>query len=59
MPVRLFQIEDLRSLTERQQWPCISLYLPTHRAGRKETQEDPIRLKNAVAEAKEQLTQAG
>ncbi len=57
--MRLFQIENLRALTERQQWPCISLYLPTHRAGRKETQEDPIRLKNAVAEAKEQLTQAG
>ncbi len=59
MPIRLFQIEDLRLLTERRQWPCVSLYLPTHRAGRKETQEDPIRLKNAVAEAKEQLTQAG
>ncbi len=57
--MRLFQIDDLRALTERRQWPCISLYLPTHRAGRKETQEDPIRLKNAVAEARERLTEAG
>ncbi len=57
--MRLFQIDDLRDLAERRQWPCISLYLPTHRAGRKETQEDPIRLKNAVAEAKERLAEAG
>ncbi|MCL5280504.1 MAG: hypothetical protein M1376_11420 [Planctomycetes bacterium] len=57
--MRLFQIEDLRALAERRQWPCVSLYLPTHRAGRKETQGDPIRLKNAVADAKEQLAQAG
>jgi hypothetical protein len=57
--MRLFQIEDLRALAERQEWPCVSLYLPTHRAGRKETQEDPIRLKNAIGEAKEQLIRAG
>jgi hypothetical protein len=56
--MRLFQIGDLRALAERRQWPCVSLYLPTHRAGRKETQENPIRLKNAVAEAKEQLARA-
>ncbi len=59
VPMRLFQIDDLRALAERRQWPCVSLYLPTHRAGRKETQEDPIRLKNAVAEAKERLTESG
>ena len=57
--MRLFQLDDLRALAERRQWPCLSLYLPTHRAGRKETQEDPIRLKNAVGEAREQLTEAG
>jgi hypothetical protein len=56
--MRLFQFDDLRALAERRQWPCVSLYLPTHRAGRKETQGDPIRLKNAVAEAKEQLARA-
>jgi len=55
----LFQIDDLPALDERRQWTCVSLYLPTHRAGRKETQEDPIRLKNAVAEAKERLAETG
>jgi hypothetical protein len=59
MAMRLFQIDDLRTLAERKQGPCVSLYLPTHRAGRKETKEDPIRLKNAVGEAKEQLAKAG
>lgn len=59
VPMQLFQIDDLRALAEHRQWPCVSLYLPTHRAGRKETQGDPIRLKNAVAEAKERLGEAG
>jgi len=59
MAMRLFQIDDLRALVERKQWPCVSLYLPTHRAGRKETQEDPIRLRNAVAKAREQLVRTG
>jgi hypothetical protein len=57
--MRLFQIDDLRALAEPQNGPCVSLYLPTHRAGRKETQEDPIRLRNAVAQAKQQLIQTG
>jgi hypothetical protein len=57
--MKLFQIDDLRALVEQEQWPCVSLYLPTHRAGRKETREDPIRLKNAVADAKEELVKAG
>jgi hypothetical protein len=57
--MQLFQIDDLRTLTEQREPPCVSLYLPTHRAGRKETQEDPIRLKNAVAQAREKLTVAG
>jgi hypothetical protein len=59
MATRLFQIDDLRTLVERNQWPCVSLYLPTHRAGRQETREDPIRLKNAVGRAAEQLAAAG
>jgi hypothetical protein len=57
--MRLFQIDDLRALAEQEQGPCVSLYLPTHRAGRKETQENPIRLKNGVADAKERLIKAG
>jgi len=35
------------------------MYLPTHRSGRKEIQEDPIRLKNAIGQAKERLAEAG
>jgi hypothetical protein len=57
--MRLFEIDDLRVLAGRRQWPCVSLYLPTHRAGRKETQGDPIRLKNGIGEAKERLVAAG
>lgn len=37
---------------------CISIYLPTHRAGR-ETQQDPIRLKNLSARAGERLIEYG
>lgn len=57
--MRLFQIDDLRALVERNHWPCVSLYLPTHRAGRQETREDPIRLRNAVSRAAERLAAAG
>jgi hypothetical protein len=56
--MRQFRIADLRALAERRQWPCVSLYLPTHRAGR-DTREDPIRLRNAVGGAKERLAEAG
>jgi hypothetical protein len=57
--MELLRIENLRALVEHKQWPCVSMYLPTHRTGRKEIREDPIRLKNAIAEAKEQLGKAG
>lgn len=56
--MKLFRIHDLRTLAERRQWPCVSLYLPTHRVG-KDTRENPIRLRNAVGSAKERLTEAG
>ncbi len=57
--MELLRIETLRALVEHKQWPCISMYLPTHRTGRKEIREDSIRLKNAIAEAKERLSEAG
>ncbi len=56
--MKLFQLDDLRALTERREWPCVSLCLPTHRTG-KDTRGDPIRLKNAVGIAKEWLLEAG
>ncbi len=57
--MELLRTENLRALVEHKQWPSISIYLPTHRTGRKEIREDPIRLKNAIAEAKERLSEAG
>lgn len=56
--MKLFRINDLRAMAEQRQWPCVSLYLPTHRAG-KDTRENPIRLRNAVGGAKDRLAQAG
>jgi len=57
--MELLRTANLRALVEHKQWPSISIYLPTHRTGRKEIREDPIRLKNAIAEAKERLAEAG
>lgn len=37
---------------------CVSLYLPTHRAGR-ETEQDPIRLRNLLRRAEEELRARG
>src|SRR6266498_6159677 len=49
---------DLQSLIRMTGNQCISLYMPTHRVGR-EQQEDPIRLKNLLAEAEAKLTVQG
>lgn len=57
--MELLRTENLRALVEHRQRPCVSIYLPTHRTGRKEIREDPIRLKNAIGEAKERLRGAG
>jgi hypothetical protein len=44
--------EDLMELISEQKGICVSIYMPTHRAG-SETQQDPIRLKNLLKEAEE------
>lgn len=44
-------------LDRRTGW-CVSLFMPTHRAGR-ETEQDPIRFKNLIREAEESLTAKG
>ena len=49
---------ELQSLLGIQPSACVSLYLPTHPAGR-ETRQDPIRLKNQLAQAEAQLGEAG
>ncbi len=47
---------ELQSLIAARRSPCISIYLPTHEAGR-ETRQDPIRLKNQLSEVEAQLSQ--
>lgn len=49
-----FEISDLRALTTFQTEPCVSIYLATHPSGQ-DGQQDPVRLKNLVRQAEEQL----
>jgi hypothetical protein len=56
--MKLFQLGDLRALAEVRQWPCVSIFLPTHRTGQG-TRENPIRLRNAVGKARDRLLEAG
>lgn len=54
-----FVLED--EIRELMQWRgenCVSLYMPTHRAGR-ETEQDPIRLDNLLRGAEKELTAGG
>jgi hypothetical protein len=46
--------EDIRPLLETRDGPCISIYIPTGRAG-VETLQNPIRFKNQVREAERRL----
>lgn len=48
----------LKSLIAQQGKWCVSLYMPTHRLGR-EQQQDPIRLKNLLAQAETNLLANG
>lgn len=48
----------LKSLIAQQGKWCVSLYMPTHRTGR-EQQQDPIRLKNLLAQAETKLLANG
>jgi hypothetical protein len=50
--------EDLKGLMAKQEGPCASMFMPTHRAG-PQIRQDPIRLKNLVRQAEEQLTAVG
>lgn len=49
---------QLGALIAERDVPCISLYLPTHRAG-KEIKQDPIRFKNLLRQAEERLLKSG
>jgi hypothetical protein len=48
----------LKSLIAQQGKWCVSLYMPTHRVGR-DQQQNPIRLKNLLAEAETKLLATG
>ena len=50
--------DDLKNLSEKRDGWHVSIFMPTHRAG-PETQQDPIRLKNLLGQAEEQLVAAG
>jgi hypothetical protein len=50
----MFFKKDLDDLLESEAQPAVSLYLPTHVAGR-ETRQDAIRLKNLTAQIAERL----
>jgi len=58
MQMDILNPTDLKSLIAQQGKWCVSLYIPTHRVGR-EQQQDPIRLKNLLAEAEAKLLANG
>src|SRR5688500_5386203 len=45
-------------LLESKESPCVSLYMPTHRRG-EDTKQDPLRLRNLLDMAEQQLIHAG
>lgn len=57
--MNLLSRDELRNLAEHDGGPCVSIYMPTHRKGKESLREDPIRLKNQLAEVEEQLLTAG
>jgi hypothetical protein len=52
--MKIFTREELRTLVEPSQAPCVSVYLPTHRVPT-ENQQDRTRLKNLLRQAQESL----
>lgn len=49
---------QLRSVLAESRTPAVSIFMPTHRAGQ-EIRQDPIRLKNLVRRAEQQLIEEG
>ncbi len=56
--IDILRKEDIQQLLEERSPFAVSIYLPTHRAGR-EIRQDPIRLKNLLNKAEELLTREG
>ncbi len=51
-------VDDVRQLIQPHRWPCVSIYMPTHRRG-PDIRQDPIRLRNLLDEAELKLTSGG
>jgi hypothetical protein len=49
---------ELRELADWRHGPCVSIFLPTHRAG-PQTQQDPIRFRNLLRDAHAELARSG
>jgi hypothetical protein len=54
----LLSKEELRTLVADHPGPCVSIYMPTHRSG-EGTRQDPIRFRNLLRKAEEELIQSG
>jgi hypothetical protein len=48
---------DLKALVDQSEAPCVSLFIPMHRANAPEVQQDPIRLKNLLRRTEERLVE--
>ncbi len=55
----IFRREDLQQLVEHRQGPVVSILMPTHRVVVGADRQDPIRLKNLLDRAEEQLLARG
>lgn len=54
----IMTMNELKVLMDRHPGWCLSLYMPTHRAGR-DTEQDPIRFSNLLRQAEERLLAKG
>jgi len=54
----MIKSDELRALLDAESGPAVSVYLPTHVAGR-EIRQDPIRFRNLIDRAAERLTSLG
>ncbi len=56
--MNVFTRNELMTLMENSEGPCVSIYMPTLRGG-VESRQNPIRFKNMLREAEERLVAAG
>lgn len=54
----LLSTNELKTLVEQPEELCVSIFLPTHKAG-PDIRQDPIRFKNLMRQAEEQLVEKG